>query len=317
MKPLRILFAGTPEFAVPTLNALLASDHSVVAVFTQPDRPAGRGRKLRASPVKEVALQRQIPVYQPASLKGNAEIELVQQLAPDLMVVVAYGLILPEAILSIPHYGCMNVHGSILPRWRGAAPIARAILAGDQETGVTIMQMDRGLDTGDMLSITTCPIDAKDTADSLQKRLAQMGAQSLLEVLALLQQNRLQPQKQSEEQATYAHKILKAEAQIQWSQPATDILLKIRAFHSWPVAQTLFQGEVLRIWQAEPGDINHLDKPGKIIDRDASSFSVATGKGVIRVLSVQMPGKKQTSARDFMNAVEVQGHSLGQPGDLL
>ncbi|RKZ96443.1 MAG: methionyl-tRNA formyltransferase, partial [Gammaproteobacteria bacterium] len=235
---LKIIFAGTPDFAAVALQSLLDSQHEIIAVYTQPDRPAGRGRKLTASPVKALALEHDIPVYQPVSLKDEAAQQELIELQADIMIVVAYGLILPEIILAAPQYGCLNIHASILPRWRGAAPIQRAILAGDQATGVTIMQMDKGLDTGDMLLINRCAINPGDTASSLHDQLALMGGTAIMQTLADIEAHRLQPQAQDDTQATYAHKLDKQEAQIDWHQDADDIVRKIQAFNSWPVAYT-------------------------------------------------------------------------------
>lgn len=304
---LRIVFAGTPEFAKVSLQALLESDHKLVAVYTQPDRPAGRGRKLTASPVKQLAVQHEIPVYQPASLKGTEQQQQLKSLRPDVMIVVAYGLILPQSILDIPRYGCFNVHASLLPRWRGAAPIQRAIMEGDEQTGVTIMQMDTGLDTGDMLMRIPTPILTEDTGQSLHDRLADLGANALILTLSELQMERLQPEPQDDDEANYAAKLDKAEARIDWKQPAIAIWNKIRAFNPWPVAQTLYHDEVLRLWHARviPGSSDAL--PGSVINQDKKGIDVATGEGVLRITELQLPGKRAMSAADFLNAHNLDG----------
>lgn len=245
---MRVIYAGTPEFAVPALQALLASRHEVVAVYCQPDRPAGRGRKLAFGPVKQVAVAAGIPVEQPVSLKSPEEQDKLRAYAPDIMIVAAYGLILPQVVLDIPRHGCLNIHGSLLPRWRGAAPIQRAIQTGDTETGVTIMQMAAGLDTGDMLYKVACPITPADGGQSIHDKLAAEGASALLHTLDLLEAGKLQPEVQDETQSTYTHKLTKAEAQIDWNQSAAEIDRTIRAFDAYPVAFTLYEGQPLRLF---------------------------------------------------------------------
>ena len=310
-KALNIIFAGTPEFAAVSLEALIQSRHSICAVYTQPDRPAGRGRKLKPSPVKQLALQHQIPVLQPKSLK---DLEAQQQLAswnPDLMVVVAYGLLLPAAVLQIPRLGCINVHASILPRWRGAAPIQRSILAGDKETGVTIMQMDVGLDTGDMLLKSTTPINQNDTSQTLHDRLAEIGARSLVDTLDLMVNDKLAPQKQDDKQSCYAAKIQKSEALIDWQQSAEQIHRQIRAFNPWPVAQTTVDGNTLRLWNAEFMAEPCSQPPGTVIDESKSGIAVATGNGVLQITQLQLPGGKPLAAADFINAHCMRGKIFG------
>ena len=312
--PLRIIFAGTPEFSVAPLQALLDSPHEVIAVYTQPDRPAGRGRKLTASPVKELALQHNLPVYQPETLREPAAQAELAALNADLMVVVAYGLILPKVVLDMPKYGCFNIHASILPRWRGAAPIQRAIESGDPETGVTIMQMDVGLDTGDMLCVLPTEITPQDTAQTLHDRLSQLGCSALLKTLEELQTQQLRPIKQDEDLVTYAHKMSKEEALIDWSQDATTLVRKIQAFNPWPVAFTQYQEQPLRIWQAEivPNSEKAAQKqPGLVISVTKNGIEVACGNGSLRLVSVQPTGKKAMPAYDFAQARALLNEQLG------
>lgn len=310
--PLRIIFAGTPDFSVPPLKRLINSEHEVVAVYTQPDRPAGRGRKLTASPVKQTALAHDIPIFQPHSLKDADAQQAIEALAADVMIVVAYGLILPKAVLDMPKYGCFNIHASILPRWRGAAPIQRAIESGDAETGVTIMQMDVGLDTGDMLTVLKTQIEPEDTAQTLHDRLSELGCDAMMTTLSDLQNGQLQPVKQDDSQVTYAEKLNKAEAEIDWQQNAQTLVRKIQAFNPWPVAFTQYQEKPLRLWQArlvsQPQDEN---LPGRVLSVDKQGMTVATGKGVLLVTQVQPSGKKAMSAYDFAQARNLAGEVLG------
>lgn len=299
--PLKIIFAGTPDFAVPALKALLTTEHQVCCVYTQPDRPAGRGRKLTASPVKQVALAHHIPVCQPVSLrKPEAQAEL-QAWQADVMIVAAYGLILPAAVLAAPRFGCINIHASLLPRWRGAAPIQRAILAGDQETGITIMQMDAGLDTGDMLHKLACPIHLSDNAQTLHDRLAALGAEALLPVLAQVQQGTLQPAQQDDALSCYAPKIEKAEALVDWRQDAAYLDRFVRAYNPWPVAYTYLQGEPLRIWQAEPVLQPSNAEPGTIVSVAKQGIDIATGEGMLRLKQIQFPGGKPLNISELLN----------------
>lgn len=304
MKKLNIIFAGTPDFAATHLQALLNSEHNVIAVYTQPDKPAGRGKKLQASPVKQLAEAHHIPVYQPKSLrKEEAQAEL-QALNADVMVVVAYGLILPEAVLKAPKYGCLNVHGSLLPRWRGAAPIQRSIWAGDTETGVTIMQMDIGLDTGDMLHKVTTPILATETSASLYAKLAELAPPALLEVLNGLTSGQFKPEKQQDEQANYAEKLTKEEAKLDWNMTACQLERNIRAFNPAPMAYlTLMVNEVeerIKVYQAEV--LPHQEKTvGMVLAVDKNGIQIATQQGVLNITQLQPAGKKPMSVQDFLN----------------
>lgn len=307
---MKIIFAGTPEFAVPALQMLLDSKHKVVAVYTQPDRPAGRGRKLQLGPVKSLALSAGVPVFQPENLKAEADIEQLIALDADLMVVVAYGLILSQRILGIPKKGCINIHGSLLPRWRGAAPINRAIMAGDKETGVTIMTVVKQLDAGDMLYKTVCTIGAQETASELHDRMMVMGAEGLRETLVLLEENKLSPQVQDESLVTYAHKLGKSESELDWTRPASELALQVRGLNAWPVAQTKLDNKVMRVWRAEALNIETLLTPGMILD-DSKHIDVATGAGVLRLLEIQMPGKKRMPVDAFLHAHKVAGLQLG------
>ncbi len=307
---MKIIFAGTPEFAVPTLQMLLDSEHEVCAVYTQPDRPAGRGRKLQPSPVKELALKAGIPVFQPETLKTDEDLRQIASFNADLMVVVAYGVILTQAVLDAPRLGCINVHGSLLPRWRGAAPIQRAIMAGDEKTGVTIMQMVRKLDAGDMLHKEECVIGPNDTASDLHDKLAQLGAVGLAKVLEQVKAGTVQAEKQDETLVTYAEKLEKSEAVLDWTQPAEQLARKVRGLNAWPVAQTLCRGEVLRIWRAEAINADTNAEPGSV--RCANkTMDVAAGKGMLRLHEVQLPGGKRMSIQAFLNAHEVDALKLG------
>ncbi len=294
---LRIAFAGTPEFALPSLDALLATEHAIIGVWTQPDRPAGRGRKLAASPIKQHALAHSIPVYQPASFQTTATHLQLRTLKPDVMVVAAYGLLLPSAVLGIPHFGCINIHASLLPRWRGAAPIQRALLAGDTATGITLMQMNQGLDTGDILDIRKTPIRADDTAQSLHDRLAKLGATAIIELLAALPDVTRVPQAASA--ATHAAKLTRAEARIHWAASAVDIALRVRAYNPWPVAHTQWCGEWLRIWTAQAISSAIADKPGTVIATGSAGIDVATGNGTLRIQELQAAGRRRIAAADF------------------
>ncbi|WP_298444550.1 methionyl-tRNA formyltransferase [uncultured Ferrimonas sp.] len=302
MSQLKIVFAGTPAFAADHLQALLSSNHQVVAVYTQPDRPAGRGKKLTASPVKELALQHNLPVYQPKSLRAE---EAQQQLASidfDIMVVVAYGLILPKAVLDLPPMGCINVHGSLLPRWRGAAPIQRSIWAGDAETGVTIMQMDVGLDTGAMLHKVYCPIEDSDTSASLYNKLAQLGPQGLIEALGQLADGSAVAEVQDDSLANYAEKLSKEEAAIDWNKPASALWREVRAFNPWPVSHFQCQGNSIKLWQCQVLTDDHSAAAGTVLRADKHGIVVACGEGALLLQSIQIPNKKAMAAADVLNA---------------
>ncbi len=309
--PLNIVYAGTPEFAATALVALIESHHNIIAVYTQPDRPAGRGRKLTASPVKELALQHGIEVFQPENLKDPAEQEKLAALKPDLMVVAAYGLLLPEAVLNTPRLGCLNIHASLLPRWRGAAPIQRAILAGDSETGITIMQMDVGLDTGDMLYKLSTSIEPKDTAQTLHDRLAELGARAIVEALDKLQAGTLTAEKQDDSQANYAKKLYKEEAQIDWQKSASEIARQVAAFNPWPVAQSKNGEETLRIWNAVALEERSTKAPGSVVRTDKQGIDVTCGEGILRITRLQRPGGKPQSATEYLNAHKLDGVILG------
>ncbi len=301
MRPLKIVYAGTPEFAVPALKALSEAGHSIGAVYTQPDRPAGRGRKLQASPVKKAALSLGIEVRQPAMLSGAKAVATLRDLAPDLIVVAAYGLLLPPEVLTIPPLGCVNIHASLLPRWRGAAPIQRAILAGDRETGVTLMQMDAGLDTGPMLARRATTITECDTAGSVHDRLAVLGANLLIETLPALAAGMLAAELQDEAQATYARKLKKTEAFIDWTRPAVEIARKIQAFNPWPVAETRWRGAPLRLLEARALPQLAAAPPGTPIHVGREGIDVSTGNGVLRIVRLQLPGRRAQSASEFIN----------------
>jgi methionyl-tRNA formyltransferase len=308
---LRVAFAGTPEFSVPALEALHAAGYTVVGAWTQPDRPAGRGRSLTASAVKERALQLGVPVEQPVTFKSADAVERLKSCAPDLLVVVAYGLILPPPVLDVPRLGCLNIHASLLPRWRGAAPIQRAILAGDTRTGITIMQMDAGLDTGPMLLARAMDILPGETAGELHGRLAGLGAAAVVEAIEAWRAGRITPVPQPADGATYAPKIRKEEAVIDWQLSAAEIARRVRAFNPWPVAETRWRGQQLRVWEAEPLPDAAGAPPGEVEQASGGRLVVATGAGRLCLQRVQLAGRGKVSAAEFLNAHPIAGARLG------
>jgi len=310
---MRIVFAGTPEFAAQHLQALLDAGRQIVAVYTQPDRPAGRGQKLAPSPVKQLALQHGIAVYQPQTLRDPAAQAELATLQADLMVVVAYGLILPQVVLDTPRLGCINSHASLLPRWRGAAPIQRAIQAGDASSGVTVMQMEAGLDTGPMLLKVSTTITAEDTGGSLHDRLALLGSAAVVEAVAKLAAGELHGEVQDDSLATYAHKLNKDEARLDWSRPAVELERLVRAFNPWPLCHSTLNGETLKIHAAQLGEGS--GQPGSILAADRSGLTVACGEGALRLTRLQLPGGKPLAFADLYNSRREQfaaGLVLGQ-----
>ena len=308
---LSIVFAGTPEFSVPPLEALVASEHRVVAVYTQPDRPAGRGQKLTMSAVKQCALKHALHVEQPLKLRDPEQIARLASFQPDLMVVVAYGLILPQAVLDLPRLGCINIHASLLPRWRGAAPIHRAIQAGDVETGVTIMRMEAGLDTGPTILERREPIHADDTTATLHDRLSVLGANALIAALPGIENGSLAARAQPDEGVTYASKITKDEARIDWHRSAVELDRQIRAFNPWPIAETTLESGQLRIWSATPESEHNGQTPGTIVRTDHRGIHVATGAGTLVLTQVQVAGRKAGAASEFARTQRLDGVVLG------
>lgn len=299
---LKVIFAGTPDFAAASLQSLLDSPHQVIAVYTQPDRQSGRGKKIHMSPVKELALEHDIPVEQPQNFKQEQSRQDLAKYDADVMVVAAYGLLLPQAVLDTPRLGCINVHGSLLPRWRGAAPIQRAIEAGDAETGITIMQMEAGLDTGPMLAKAVTSIADKDTGATLHDKLAAQGAQLLVETLDKIAEGKVEAQPQDDSLATYAHKLSKQEALLDWSQDAIRVEQTIRAFNSWPVAQSQIDDKIIRIWQAQLMNQTSTKPAGTILQADKQGLVVACGQGQLRLTELQLPGSRRMSVKDLLNA---------------
>jgi methionyl-tRNA formyltransferase len=317
---LRLGFAGTPQFSVPALDALLGSRHGVVAVFTQPDRPAGRGQTLQVSAVKRRALEAGLPVLQPAGFKTPDAAAALDRLQLDALVVVAYGLILPAAVLALPKLGCFNIHASLLPRWRGAAPIQRALLAGDATTGVTIMRMEAGLDTGPILAAREVRIGERETAGSLHERLAPLGGELLVETLDVIAAGAAREQPQSPLGITYAEKITKAEALIDWREAATSILRRVRAFNPWPVAETRMNGAQLRVWDAELVPGTHAaapstatPPPGSVVAASSAGIDVACGRGALRLLRLQLAGRKPLAAPEFLKSQRAALSSFASP----
>jgi len=307
---LRIVYAGTPDFAVPALDALRAAGHDVVAVYTQPDRPAGRGQSVTASPIRQRAAELGLPVEQPVTLRSEEAVARLRSYAADLMVVAAYGLILPPAVLEAPRLGCWNIHASLLPRWRGAAPIQRAILAGDAGTGITIMQMDAGLDTGPMLLVRPLPIGAREDAGALHDRLAALGAEAIVSAIDEWQAGRRVPVPQPADGATYAPKIRKEEARIDWTAPAPAVDRLVRAFNPWPVAETRWQDRQLRVWAAEPVAAAPGAEPGQVLEASGGRIVVAAGEGALNLTRVQLAGRRAMTAAEFLNAHALAGARL-------
>ncbi len=309
---LSIVYAGTPEFAVPALEALAASSHTVVAVYTQPDRSSGRGRKIHFSPVKETAIKHHIPVYQPLNFRSEEAVDALLQLKPDLMVVAAYGLILPTSVLTIPKYGCINIHASLLPRWRGAAPIHRAIAAGDETTGITIMQMNEGLDTGDMLLTQACEITPSSTTEQLLPQLADMGAAAMIEVITQIEQGLITALPQDDAASCYAPKVSKADAIIDWQQSAEQVVRVVNAYNPWPTAQTMLDEQVLKVWLATAESKTHDKPPGTVLSCNKTGLLVAAGQGVVRISEIQLPGSRRMRVADYLNAKTITAERLGQ-----
>ncbi|MCE0556574.1 methionyl-tRNA formyltransferase [Motilimonas sp. E26] len=314
MKSLNIVFAGTPDFAARHLAALIQADCNIVGVYTQPDRPAGRGKKLTPSAVKSLAVEHNLPVFQPENFKSEEAKAELASLNADLMIVVAYGLLLPLAVLNTPKMGCINVHGSLLPRWRGAAPIQRAIWAGDATTGVTIMQMDEGLDTGAMLSKSELPILAGDTSASMYDKLAELGPNALLDTVAAIANQTAQAQPQDDALANYAKKLSKEEALINWQDSAEFIERCVRAFNPWPCSYFQLDGQNIKVWQATVIKQNANVAAGTIISADKHGIQVATGDGILNLQQIQIPGKKAMAVQDVLNAKQdwfTVGRQLG------
>ena len=309
---LRIIFAGTPEFAVPALDALLCSGHELVAVYTQPDRPAGRGRKLQASPVKVRALKDGVEIVQPASFRADEDVEYLRGFEADLMVVAAYGLILPQAVLEAPRLGCINIHASLLPRWRGASPIQQAILAGDPASGITLMKMDRGLDTGDMIASRSIEIDPAWSAGDLHDALAPLGAELLLDALADIEPALAAARPQDESLSCYAPRIDKARAEIDWTRPGAELAREVRAFNPWPVSFSYLDGENLRLWAAGSVDDGGEGEPGEVVRHDAEGLFVRCGDGLLQVTELQFAGRGRVSAAQALNARNLAGLRLGR-----
>lgn len=313
---MRIVFAGTPDFAATSLSALVEAGHEILAVYTQPDRPAGRGRKARRGPVSQLAHDHGLRIEQPESLRNDAAQATLREIAPDVMVVAAYGLILPQAVLDIPDHGCLNVHASLLPRWRGAAPIQWAIAAGDSETGISLMQMDAGLDTGDVVSCHRIPIMDNETGGSLHDRLAELGSEVLSGALHELAHGNLTPEPQDDHRATYARKLERSDGRIDWQGTAQSLARRIRAFNPWPMAHTTMDDDAIRVLSAQAVNTDVTDsEPGTVLEREPAGALVQCGEGVIRITRVQLPGGRPQSVRDLINggrSVLLPGQRLGQ-----
>jgi len=315
MVSLKIVFAGTPAFAVPPLRALIDAGQNIRAVYTQPDRPAGRGRRLTASPVKETAMVAGLPVFQPPTLRDPEVVRSLRRHGADLIVVVAYGHLLPPPVLALPRLGCINIHASLLPRWRGAAPIARAILAGDRESGVTIMGIEAGLDTGPLYLRRAIPLADDETGRSLHGKLAALGGSALLEALPGIAEGTSKPEPQNDAVATYAEKLTKAEARIDWTRPALELNRMIHAFDPWPVAQTRLGETTLRLWgselpSADTGSDTGSEPPGRVVRVGKAGIDVATGNGLLRITRLQPQGKRPMTAAAFLNARRLEGETL-------
>jgi methionyl-tRNA formyltransferase len=307
----KVIYAGTPEFAVPALESLLRSEHQVVAVYTQPDRPAGRGRKLQQSPVKRCALAAGLPVFQPSDFKSPEDLHQLRQLNADLMVVAAYGLLLPPAVLEVPRLGCVNIHASLLPRWRGASPIQQAILAGDGASGVCLMKMDQGLDTGDVILRRSLNIDTTWNASQLHDALAPLGADLLLEAMQDLKSALQQAEPQSESGITYAPRLTKQQAKVDWSKPAAVLLREIRAYNPWPVSFCFRQQESMRLWSARAGSGFDLDQPGMVVAHNPEGVYVSCGDALLQITELQFAGRNRCSAAQALNSGDLSGQVLG------
>jgi len=307
---MKIIYAGTPDFAVPALELLVKSEHEVIAVYTQPDRPAGRGRKLQQSDLKQCALFNDLPVYQPTSFQAEADLEQFVELQADLMIVAAYGLILPASILNVPRLGCINIHGSVLPRWRGAAPIQRAILADDASTGVTIMQMDSGLDTGGMISKKALSISTSWTSFDLNEQLKQLGADLLIATLPEIESGKIQPEPQNESLANYARKLTKAEAKIDWNKSAEQIAREIKAFIPWPVSYFHLDGKLVKVWQASFDTTPRVGESGQVLEHNHEGVYVSCGDGVLCIQALQFEGKKRCTSAEAFNGRNLIGRQL-------
>ena len=310
---LKIVYAGTPEFAVPALQTLLRSEHSLVAVYTQPDRPAGRGRRLQQSPVKKIALEHDLQLFQPTTFSDARALDELRACDADLMVVAAYGLLLPASVLETPRLGCINIHASLLPRWRGASPIQQAILAGDQRSGVTLMKMDEGLDTGAMISSRALEIDPCWNAADLHDALAPAGAELLMDSLENIEQALLQARVQDESRATYAPRLTKRQAEVDWNKPAEILLREIRAFNPWPVSYTIIEDDNLRLWSARVNSHKDPGLPGDVVAHDAEGVYVSCGEGILQVTELQFAGRNKCTAAEALNARNLSGYRLGKP----
>ncbi|MDH3760720.1 MAG: methionyl-tRNA formyltransferase [Gammaproteobacteria bacterium] len=309
---LKIIYAGTPEFALPALQALLQSRHQVVAVYTQPDRPAGRGRKLQASPVKACALEHAVPVFQPENFKSATDLDCLAGLQADLMIVAAYGLLLPPAVLTAPRLGCVNIHASLLPRWRGASPIQQAILAGDTHSGVTLMKMEQGLDSGDMIASRDIEIDARWSAGDLHDRLAPLGAEILMSNIDVIEDKLQNARPQDEAQVTYAPRLVKQQAQVDWQKSLAQLLREVRAFNPWPVSYSAIDGHNLRLWRAQACAQDGGGEAGVVAGHDSNGVYVQCGDGVMQITELQFAGRNRCSAAEALNARNLTGCQLGK-----